>query len=319
MHRLHRDSHIAVRARFRPLNETHYQPRKANPIFFFHRAFEKREREPTKFARPFPLFFLFSFFPSPLPCPSARMSNNTRLKHLLSPLGFGCILPRVPPPSRYVSRDPQKTSTPRTRNLISFSRLVTATAPRAGILRPTYLLFFQRERRGKGNVQRESPSQKPPSDNVFSPATIILPFRFVVFAPPLLETNLYIRRRNSGQKEKERNKVFWKRRVSSKNIAKFRSRVIRAAINKWLDATTDAGIQTWPDCVFSWVEEIRWRVAGSTSGEVTRWATTAKLRAGHARDRAWPRRVCQSQTTLKVKYCARGGRARISLPRIHPR
>lgn len=181
------------------------------------------------------LFFSFSFsffFPSPLPCPSARMSNNTRLKHLLSPLGFGCILPRVPPPSRYVSRDPQKTSTPRTRNLISFSRLVTATAPRAGILRPTYLLFFQRERRGKGNVQRESPSQKPPSDNVFSPATIILPFRFVVFAPPLLETNLYIRRRNSGQKEKERNKVFWKRRVSSKNIAKFRSRVIRAAVNK---------------------------------------------------------------------------------------
>lgn len=161
------------------------------------------------------------------------MSNNTRLKHLLSPLGFGCILPRVPPPSRYVSRDPQKTSTPRTRNLISFSRLVTATAPRAGILRPTYLLFFQRERRGKGNVQRESgSSQKPPSDNVFSPATIILPFRFVVFAPPLLETNLYIRRRNSGQKEKERNKVFWKRRVSSKNIAKFRSRVIRAAVNK---------------------------------------------------------------------------------------
>lgn len=181
------------------------------------------------------LFFSFSFsffFPSPLPCPSARMSNNTRLKHLLSPLGFGCILPRVPPPSRYVSRDPQKTSTPRTRNLISFSRLVTATAPRAGILRPTYLLFFQRERRGKGNVQRESPSQKPPSDNVFSPATIILPFRFVIFAPPLLETNLYIRRRNSGQKEKERNKVFWKRRVSSKNIAKFRSRVIRAAVNK---------------------------------------------------------------------------------------
>lgn len=181
------------------------------------------------------LFFSFSFsffFPSPLPCPSARMSNNTRLKHLLSPLGFGCILPRVPPPSRYVSRDPQKTSTPRTRNLISFSRLVTATAPRAGILRPTYLLFFQRERRGKGNVQRESPSQKPPSDNVFSPATIILPFRFVIFAPPLLETNLYIRRRNSGQKEKERNKVFWRRRVSSKNIAKFRSRVIRAAVNK---------------------------------------------------------------------------------------
>lgn len=126
------------------------------------------------------LFFSFSFsffFPSPLPCPSARMSNNTRLKHLLSPLGFGCILPRVPPPSRYVSRDPQKTSTPRTRNLISFSRLVTATTPRAGILRPTNLLFFQRERRGKGNVQRESPSQKPPSDNVFSPATIILPFR----------------------------------------------------------------------------------------------------------------------------------------------
>lgn len=160
------------------------------------------------------------------------MSNNTRLKHLLSPLGFGCILPRVPPPSRYVSRDPQKTSTPRTRNLISFSRLVTATTPRAGILRPTNLLFFQRERRRKGNVQRESPSQKPPSDNVFSPATIILPFRFVVFAPPLLETNLYIRRRNSGQKEKERNKVFWKRRVSSKNIAKFRSRVIRAAVNK---------------------------------------------------------------------------------------
>lgn len=161
------------------------------------------------------------------------MSNNTRLKHLLSPLGFGCILPRVPPPPfRYVSRDPQKTSTPRTRNLISFSRLVTATTPRAGILRPTNLLFFQRERRRKGNVQRESPSQKPPSDNVFSPATIILPFRFVVFAPPLLETNLYIRRRNSGQKEKERNKVFWKRRVSSKNIAKFRSRVIRAAVNK---------------------------------------------------------------------------------------
>lgn len=181
------------------------------------------------------LFFSFSFsffFPSPLPCPSARMSNNTRLKHLLSPLGFGCILPRVPPPSRYVSRDPQKTSTPRTRNLISFSRLVTATTPRAGILRPTNLLFFQRERRGKGNVQRESPSQKPPSDNVFSPATIILPFRFVIFAPPLLETNLYIRRRNSGQKEKERNKVFWRRRVSSKNIAKFRSRVIRAAVNK---------------------------------------------------------------------------------------
>lgn len=180
------------------------------------------------------LFFSFSFsffFPSPLPCPSARMSNNTRLKHLLSPLGFGCILPRVPPPSRYVSRDPQKTSTPRTRNLISFSRLVTATTPRAGILRPTNLLFFQRERRRKGNVQRESPSQKPPSDNVFSPA-IILPFRFVIFAPPLLETNLYIRRRNSGQKEKERNKVFWKRRVSSKNIAKFRSRVIRAAVNK---------------------------------------------------------------------------------------
>lgn len=134
------------------------------------------------------LFFSFSFsffFPSPLPCPSARMSNNTRLKHLLSPLGFGCILPRVPPPSRYVSRDPQKTSTPRTRNLISFSRLVTATAPRAGILRPTYLLFFQRERRGKGNVQRESPSQKPPSDNVFSPATIILPFHFVIFASSL--------------------------------------------------------------------------------------------------------------------------------------
>lgn len=181
------------------------------------------------------LFFSFSFsffFPSPLPCPSARMSNNTRLKHLLSPLGFGCILPRVPPPSRYVSRDPQKTSTPRTRNLISFSRLVTATTPRAGILRPTNLLFFQRERRRKGNVQRESPSQKPPSDNVFSPATIILPFRFVIFAPPLLETNLYIRRRNSGQKEKERNKVFWRRRVSSKNIAKFRSRVIRAAVNK---------------------------------------------------------------------------------------
>lgn len=180
------------------------------------------------------LFFSFSFsffFPSPLPCPSARMSNNTRLKHLLSPLGFGCILPRVPPPSRYVSRDPQKTSTPRTRNLISFSRLVTATTPRAGILRPTNLLFFQRERRRKGNVQRESPSQKPPSDNVFSPA-IILPFRFVIFAPPLLETNLYIRRRNSGQKEKERNRVFWKRRVSSKNIAKFRSRVIRAAVNK---------------------------------------------------------------------------------------
>lgn len=180
------------------------------------------------------LFFSFSFsffFPSPLPCPSARMSNNTRLKHLLSPLGFGCILPRVPPPSRYVSRDPQKTSTPRTRNLISFSRLVTATTPRAGILRPTNLLFFQRERRGKGNVQRESPSQKPPSDNVFSPA-IILPFRFVIFAPPLLEANLYIRRRNSGQKEKERNKVFWRRRVSSKNIAKFRSRVIRAAVNK---------------------------------------------------------------------------------------
>lgn len=114
------------------------------------------------------------------------MSNNTRLKHLLSPLGFGCILPRVPPPSRYVSRDPQKTSTPRTRNLISFSRLVTATAPRAGILRPTYLLFFQRERRGKENVQRESgSSQKPPSDNVFSPATIILPFHFVIFASSL--------------------------------------------------------------------------------------------------------------------------------------
>lgn len=206
-------------------------------LFFFSSSLrEARTRaDEIRSPFPFPFFFLFFFFPSPLPCPSARMSNNTRLKHLLSPLGFGCILPRVPPPSRYVSRDPQKTSTPRTRNLISFSRLVTATAPRAGILRPTYLLFFQRERRGKGNVQRESPSQKPPSDNVFSPATIILPFRFVVFAPPLLETNLYIRRRNSGRKEKERNKVFFGReefRRRSKNIAKFRSRVIRAAVNK---------------------------------------------------------------------------------------
>lgn len=201
-------------------------------LFFFSSSLREARTRADEIRSPFFSFSFSFFFPSPLPCPSARMSNNTRLKHLLSPLGFGCILPRVPPPSRYVSRDPQKTSTPRTRNLISFSRLVTATAPRAGILRPTYLLFFQRERRGKGNVQRESPSQKPPSDNVFSPATIILPFRFVVFAPPLLETNLYIRRRNSGQKEKERNKVFWKRRVSSKNIAKFRSRVIRAAVNK---------------------------------------------------------------------------------------
>lgn len=286
--------------------------------FFFHRAFEKREREPTKFARSFSLFLSLFFFLHPSRvlrqgCRTIRVSSTFCL---LS--GSAAFFLECPPPFRYVSRDPQKTSTPRTRNLISFSRLVTATTPRAGILRPTNLLFFQRERRRKGNVQRESPSQKPPSDNVFSPA-IILPFRFVIFAPPLLETNLYIRRRNSGQKEKERNKVFWRRRVSSKNIAKFRSRVIRAAVNKWLDATTDTGIQTWPDCVFSWVEEIRWRVAGSTSGEVTRWATTAKLRAGHARDRAWPRRVCQSQTTLKVKYCARGGRARISLPRIHPR
>lgn len=232
MHRLHRDSHIAVRARFRPLNETHYQPRKANPIFFFiepsRSANESRRNSLALFL--FSFSFLFFLHPSRVLRQGCRTIRVSSTFCLLS--GSAAFFLECPPPSRYVSRDPQKTSTPRTRNLISFSRLVTATAPRAGILRPTYLLFFQRERRGKGNVQRESPSQKPPSDNVFSPATIILPFRFVVFAPPLLETNLYIRRRNSGQKEKERNKVFWKRRVSSKNIAKFRSRVIRAAINK---------------------------------------------------------------------------------------
>lgn len=102
------------------------------------------------------------------------MSNNTRLKHLLSPLGFGCILPRVPPPSRYVSRDPQKTSTPRTRNLISFSRLVTATAPRAGILRPTYLLFFQRERRETFNASH-LPRNHPPI-TCFPPRRSFFPF-----------------------------------------------------------------------------------------------------------------------------------------------
>lgn len=105
------------------------------------------------------LFFSFSFsffFPSPLSCPSARMSNNTRLKHLLSPLGFGCILPRVPPPSRYVSRDPQKTSTPRTRNLISFSRLVTATTPRAGILRRLAYQSFVLPERKKGERKRST-------------------------------------------------------------------------------------------------------------------------------------------------------------------
>lgn len=189
-------------------------------LFFFSSSLREARTRADEIRSPFSSFlslFFFSFTPpvsfgkdvEQYASQAPSVSSRVRLHSSSS----------APPPFRYVSRDPQKTSTPRTRNLISFSRLVTATTPRAGILRPTNLLFFQRERRRKGNVQRESPSQKPPSDNVFSPA-IILPFRFVIFAPPLLETNLYIRRRNSGQKEKERNKVFWKRRVSVKKYRK---------------------------------------------------------------------------------------------------
>lgn len=85
MHRLHRDSHIAARARFRPLNETHYQLRKTNPIFFIRSSSLRKARTRADEIRsPFLFLFLFLFslffFLSPLACPSARMSKPRTIR-----------------------------------------------------------------------------------------------------------------------------------------------------------------------------------------------------------------------------------------------
>lgn len=156
MHRLHRDSHIAVRARFRPLNETHYQPRKANPIFFFIEPSRSANESRRNSLALFLFFFLFFFFLHPSRvlrqgCRTIRVSSTFCL---LS--GSAAFFLECPPPFRYVSRDPQKTSTPRTRNLISFSRLVTATTPRAGILRRLAYQSFVLPERKKGERKRST-------------------------------------------------------------------------------------------------------------------------------------------------------------------
>lgn len=215
MHRLHRDSHIAARARFRPLNETHYQLRKTNPIFFIRSSSLRKARtRADKIRSPFPLFlflflFLFSFlFFSFTPRVSfgkdVEAANNTRLKHLLSPGSAAFFLECAPPPSRYVSRDPQKTSTPRTHNLISFSRLVTATTPRAGILRRLACQpFVPLEKEGGKEAFNASyfpRNHPPPGDNTLPDHSSLSLPNFPLFSPLYFskraQTNLYIPCRN---------------------------------------------------------------------------------------------------------------------------
>lgn len=107
MHRLHRDSHIAARARFRPLNETHYQLRKTNPIFFIRSSSLRKARTRADEIRsPFPLFLFplslslffpfFSFHPSRVLRQGCR-SREQYASQAPSVAGFGCILPRVRP------------------------------------------------------------------------------------------------------------------------------------------------------------------------------------------------------------------------------
>ena len=219
MHRLHRDSHIAARARFRPLNETHYQLRKTNPIFF-HSFIEPsksaNESRRNSLALPFPLSLpLFSLFSSFTPRVSfgkdVEAANNTRLKHLLSPGSAAFFLECAPPPSRYLSRDPQKTSTPRTHNLISFSRLVTATTPRAGILRRLACQpFVPLEKEGGKEAFNASyfPRNHPPRAITCYP--IILPFRSRIspyFRPSISRNErkrIYISLAETDKKRKEK-------------------------------------------------------------------------------------------------------------------
>lgn len=109
MHRLHRDSHIAARARFRPLNETHYQLRKTNPIFFIRSSSLRKARTRADEIRsPFPLllflflfpfsFLFFSFTPRVSFGKEAECrSREQYASQAPSVAGFGCILPRVRP------------------------------------------------------------------------------------------------------------------------------------------------------------------------------------------------------------------------------
>lgn len=107
MHRLHRDSHIAARARFRPLNETHYQLRKTNPIFFHSfiepskSANESRRNSLALPPPPFPLslslFFPFFFFHPSRVLRQGCRSREQYASQAPSVAGFGCILPRVRP------------------------------------------------------------------------------------------------------------------------------------------------------------------------------------------------------------------------------
>lgn len=107
MHRLHRDSHIAARARFRPLNETHYQLRKTNPIFFIRSSSLRKARTRADEIRspflppPFPLslslFFLFFFFHPSRVLRQGCRSREQYASQAPSVAGFGCILPRVRP------------------------------------------------------------------------------------------------------------------------------------------------------------------------------------------------------------------------------
>lgn len=107
MHRLHRDSHIAARARFRPLNETHYQLRKTNPIFFIRSSSLRKARTRADEIRsPFPpptfplslsLFFPFFFFHPSRVLRQGCRSREQYASQAPSVAGFGCILPRVRP------------------------------------------------------------------------------------------------------------------------------------------------------------------------------------------------------------------------------
>lgn len=103
MHRLHRDSHIAARARFRPLNETHYQLRKTNPIFFIRSSSLRKARTRADEIRSpflFLFLFLFSLFFFFHPSRVLRQGCRSREQYASqapSVAGFGCILPRVRP------------------------------------------------------------------------------------------------------------------------------------------------------------------------------------------------------------------------------
>lgn len=215
MHRLHRDSHIAARARFRPLNETHYQLRKTNPIFFIRSSSLRKARTRADEIRsPFPLLlflflfpfsFLFFFFH---PSRVLRQGCRSREQYASQAPSIACsaafFLECAPPPSRYVSRDPQKTSTPRTHNLISFSRLVTATTPRAGILRRLACqLFVPLEKEGGKEAFNASyfpRNHPPPGDNMLPDHSSLSLPNFPLFSPLYFskraQTNLYIPCRN---------------------------------------------------------------------------------------------------------------------------